>query len=122
MLDVIIVLLKGASCIVRWINIDALHLPGVLALQRFQRQQIIPVDKHICCVGISGSVGQLWPLNQQPRLDSNWLVLADPSEFKFVGHFSIPPFWTLLTVLFGSSKGLVYRADIFLLIYIFGVL
>ena len=50
--------------IVRRIDIDTLYLPGEFALQRFQRQQIIPMDQHILRLRVGGSVGKLRIFNQ----------------------------------------------------------
>ena len=75
-------------CVVRRIDIDALYLPGKFALQRFQRQQIIPVDQHILRVRVGCGVGQCRVFNQQARLYPNRFVLAVPCQFQFIGHIS----------------------------------
>ncbi len=64
MLQIIIIMLKCRAGIVRRIDIDTLYLPGEFALQRFQRQQIIPMDQHILRLRVGGSVGKLRIFNQ----------------------------------------------------------
>ena len=49
---------RGAG-IIGWIDVDALHLPGVFVLQRFQGQEVVPVDEHIFCVQVGGGVSVL---------------------------------------------------------------
>ena len=82
MFQIIIVMLKCRAGIVRRIDIDTLYLSGKLALQRFQCQQIIPMDQHILRIRVGGGVGKLRVFNQQTRLDSNRLVLAVPGQFQ----------------------------------------
>ena len=86
MLQIIIIMLKRRTGIVRRIDIDTLYLSGKFALQRFQCQQIIPMDQHILRIRIGGSVGKLRILNQQTRLDPNRLVFTVPCQFQFVSH------------------------------------
>ena len=88
MLQIIIIMLKRRTGIVRRIDIDTLYLSGKFALQRFQCQQIIPMDQHILRIRIGGSVGKLRILNQQTRLDPNRLVFTVPCQFQFIGHIS----------------------------------
>ena len=57
MLQIIIVLLKGASSIIWRVDVDTLYTPGILALQGFQSQKVIAVDQHVFSVGIGGAVG-----------------------------------------------------------------
>ena len=56
--QIIIVMLKSRTYVVRRINIDALHLSGVFLLQRLQRQQVIPVDEHILRIRVARRIGQ----------------------------------------------------------------
>lgn len=46
MLKVVIVKICGI-CVIRRVNVDALYLPCVLRLQRFEGEQIVPVDEHV---------------------------------------------------------------------------
>ena len=81
---------RGASVVGR-INVDALHLPGVLALQGFQSQEVVPVDEHVFRVRVGSGVGQRGVLDQQAGLHQDRLVLAVPGQFQLIGHCCVPP-------------------------------
>lgn len=47
MFYIIVVMLECSSYIVWRVNVDALYLSRVLRLQRFEGEQIVPVDEHV---------------------------------------------------------------------------
>ncbi len=47
MFNSIIVMLKRAAGVVRWVNEDALNLAGELLLKRLQREQIVAKNKFV---------------------------------------------------------------------------
>ena len=88
MLQAVFVVFKRSSSIIWWVNIDTLNLPCKLLLQRFQRQQIIPMYQYVI-----ENVMLTHPVRRMVRLlrvfDENpWLqpwpvVFPNPGEFEF---------------------------------------
>ena len=78
MFQIIIVMLKCRTGIIRRIYVDALHLSGVFALQCFQRQQVVPVNQHVLGIRVRSRVGQSGIFNQQARLYADRLFLSVP--------------------------------------------
>ena len=68
-----------------------LPLPIKVCSPTLSVQQIVAVNQHFSRIWADGGVRQLQLMNQQPRFNANWLVLADLGEFKFVGHVTVPP-------------------------------
>ena len=91
MLHIIIILPSCCINVIWRININALHLPGVLALQCLQRQEVVPVDQHIFSVRVGGGVGQCGVFNQQAGLHQNGFILAVLGQFQLIGHCGVPP-------------------------------
>ena len=90
-LQIIVVMLKRRASVVGWVDVDALHLPGILALQCLQRQEVVPVDEHIFRVRVGGGVGQRGVFDQQAGLHQNGFILAVPGQFQLIGHGCVPP-------------------------------
>ena len=91
MLQIIVVMLKRRASVVGRVDVDALHLPGVLALQCLQRQEVVPVDQHIFSARVGGGVGQCGVLDQQAGLHQNGFILAVLGQFQLIGHCGVPP-------------------------------
>ncbi|MGD0814260.1 MAG: hypothetical protein ABSA83_11700 [Verrucomicrobiota bacterium] len=51
--DVVVVNPAFVAGVVRWVNVDALDLPGVVRQQRFERDQIIAQHDEIAAAGIA---------------------------------------------------------------------
>ena len=47
MLQSVVIIIKRHSRVVRRINKNTLHLPRVILLQRFQREEIVPEDQFV---------------------------------------------------------------------------
>ena len=89
MFQIVIVMLKCRTGIIRRIYIDALNLSGVFAFQRFQRQQVIPVNQHILAARVRSRVGQGGIFNQQTRFYTDQLILAVPGQFQLISQFAL---------------------------------
>ena len=100
MLHPVIVVLEGAARIIRRVDEDALHLAGVVLLQRFEREQIVPLDEQIVEKvavrdPLRGVVRAFRLLQQDARLQPWPVLLANPGEleFGFFGRHERSPFW-----------------------------
>ncbi len=86
MLKCIIVMLECGSRVEWRIDVNAFHFADVVGFKRFQRKQIVPVDKHIvedvAIAPRSGVVALVGLLDQNARFKARALVLADPCQFK----------------------------------------
>lgn len=96
MLYPIIIVAKCRSRIVGGVNKHALYFSRILLLQCFERQQVVPMDKHIVedvilTDALRGMVGLVGIFNEDTRLQLRTLIFPDPSEFKFLffGHVSL---------------------------------
>ncbi|MBZ3932277.1 hypothetical protein Xmer_10850 [Xanthomonas campestris pv. merremiae] len=83
MLHPIVVIIEIFSSIERWIDIDALHLPPKLLLQRLQRQQVVALDQQVVeTIGFAdamrGMIRQRRILQQDAWLQARTLFLANP--------------------------------------------
>jgi len=93
-LQSVIIVRERATSVVGRIDKDAFHLPGIVCLERFQREQIVSVDQHIVeDVIITDTrrrvVAFLRFLDQNARLQPRTVLLAHPGQFKFLflrGH------------------------------------
>jgi hypothetical protein len=63
MFHVIVIMLKGASGVVRWVYVDALHLSGVEGEQGFQGFEVVALNYEV--TGVAVSVAVLLFLHQQ---------------------------------------------------------
>ncbi|MDR2783477.1 MAG: hypothetical protein LBB48_06505 [Treponema sp.] len=63
MLHVIVIMLKGASGIIRRVYVDAFHLPGIEGQQGFEGFEVVALDYEVSCIGIAVAV--LFFLHQQ---------------------------------------------------------
>ena len=59
MFKIIVILFKGASCIIRRINIDAFYSPCKLLFKSFEGKQIVAVNQHISGVRVSIILGSV---------------------------------------------------------------
>ncbi len=108
-LQIVVVVLKRRAGVVGRVDVDALHLPGILALQCLQRQEVVPVDEHIFRVRVGGGVGQCGVFNQQAGLHQNRLVLAVPGQFQLIGHGCVPPVRSVPRMQFSGCHPLLKR-------------
>ncbi len=92
MLQAIFVIEKIATRIVGRIDIDALHFPRVIRLQRLQREEIVALDEDIIenipLAPRRRVIRQARLLDEDTRLKLRPLILADPGEFetRFLRH------------------------------------
>ncbi len=89
MLQSIVIVLERTPCVLGRIDEDALHLPGELLLQRFQRQQVIAEDQPVVedvVIGhaMLGVVRLLAVFEQDPWLQLRPVVFANSGEFEFL--------------------------------------
>ena len=84
MFQSIVVMHKGRSRIIRWINIDAFHLTCELLLQRLKGKQVVAMDEHVvedvlAILPARGGVIRFFHiLHQHARLKARALVFPDP--------------------------------------------
>ncbi len=94
MFDTIIIMLKCAACIIRWINENTLDLPRKLLFQRLQRQQVVAKDQAVVekiggADAVGGVVAAGGVFEQDARFQPRAALFADPGQFQFlsaVGH------------------------------------
>ncbi len=53
MFEIVVVVLEGRARVVRRVNVDALHLPGIERQQRLQRFQVVALDEHVTGVQVT---------------------------------------------------------------------
>jgi len=54
MLDSVVIVLKCASGVVRWVNVYALHLAGVLVFEGLEGQQVVAEDELVVELVLGG--------------------------------------------------------------------
>ena len=96
MLYSIFIVIESLSRVKRRININALHLPRILLLQRFKREQIVPEDQLVVeeitrSDTMRSMIRLLRIFDENPRFELRPVLLPDRGEVKFlfVGHAGI---------------------------------
>ena len=89
MLESVVVVGEGAAGVVGRIDEDALHLPSIFLLQGFQREQVVAADQDIVeaiilADAMLGVIRQRRIFEQDTRLQSRTIVLADLGEFELL--------------------------------------
>jgi hypothetical protein len=84
----IVVMLKGAAGVVRWVDKDAFDFTGELLFEGLEGQQVVTEYKHVIeNIVIGDAVGRvvrpLRVFEQNARLKPGPVLLPDPGEFKF---------------------------------------
>src|SRR5712691_583039 len=89
MFQTVFVVLKRGTCIIWWVNINALNLPSEFLFQRLQRQQVVPVDQYVVenvllTHPVRRMVRLLWVFDKNSRLQPWPVVFPNPGEFEFL--------------------------------------
>ena len=93
MFQAIFVMLKGTAGVVGWVDKHALHFARIFLFERLERQQIVTknqlvIEYVVVRYTVFGMEGLVRLFQQNPRLQSGPLVLANPGEFELVSLFS----------------------------------
>jgi len=88
MLHSVIVMLKGRTRIVWWVDVDALDFPRELLLQRLEGEEVIPENKTVVedivvCDAVQSVVRFIRFFKKDARLQSWPILLPNPGQFKF---------------------------------------
>ena len=82
MLYIIVIIFKRTTCVIWWIDINALNLSDKILLQCLERNQVVAVDQHVLAARIA--VGFLRVLKENARFDRLFLIVfADPGQLEF---------------------------------------
>ena len=79
MLQIVIIMLKCGSCVVRWVDIDTLHLSGRFLFQCFEGEEVISVNQHIFGVRISIILG--WIMKKNAWFYCGFFSFSYPCKF-----------------------------------------
>ncbi len=52
MLKIVVIMSEGASNIIGWIDVDALHAPGVVGKQGFEGFEVVALDEEVVLRGL----------------------------------------------------------------------
>lgn len=86
MFETVVVVFERASCVIRRIDIDALHLPAEFLFKRLQCEKIVPKDESVIEPIISRPskcrvIGFLWVVKEDSGLQARPDLLVHPDEF-----------------------------------------
>ena len=93
MFQIIIVMLKSITCIIRGINIDTLDCTLKVFFECAECEKVVAVDEHIAWPRFPIGEGAGFDLpktifrgiKEQTRLNGKWFVLlANPRKFQFI--------------------------------------
>ena len=82
MLHPIIIMLKGIPRIIRRVNINTLHLPGIFLFECFECQEVIAVDEHILAIGVA--VAFVGIFEEDAGFELGFVAFSYPGEFEFL--------------------------------------
>ncbi len=93
MFNIIIVMLKSTTCIVRRVNVNTFYLPSEILFESAEREKIVTMNEHIARprfpIGESAGFGLpktiFRDIKEQTRLNGKWFILfAYPRQFQFI--------------------------------------